>query len=196
MSATDSVGVPRQGLVGAWDRLVGPGATRAENVLVLGWTVLFTAAVVAYAVLADLGWTPLQLVVVLVLAFDIGGGVPANFTDSAKRWYHRPGQGVRQHFAFPLAHVHPFVLTLVFPGFGWTLAAAVYGYLLVAAAAVLAVPTYLRRPVAAVLGCVAILGGSYLPAVPAGLEWFVPLYFVKLLMAHLVPERAAGPASR
>lgn len=180
---------PRPGPVGAWDRLVGPGATAAENGLILGWTAVCAAAVVVYAAVAGLGWTPLQLAVAILFAADIGGGVPANTTDTAKRWYHRPGRGFRQHFAFALGHVHPFVLALVFPGFGWGAAVAVYGYLLAAAALLLMMPGYLRRPLALVLAGVGILGGLALD-VPAGLEWFVPLFYLKLLAGHLVPESA------
>lgn len=185
---------PRAGVIGLWDRFIGPGATRAENVLILLWATLFTAEVVAYALWAGLGWSALQLVVVAVLAFDIGGGVPANASNCAKRWYHRPGQGFWEHFAFPLIHVHPFVLALLFPGFGWGTAAVVYVYLLVAAIVVLLSPLYLKRPVAFVLYSVALLGGLYALGVPPGLEWFVPLFFLKLLVAHLLPERAYRPS--
>ncbi len=92
-----------------------------------------------------------------------------------------------------MIHVHPFVLALLFPGFGWGTAAVVYVYLLIAAAIVLVVPLYLKRPVAFVLYSVALLGGLYALGVPSGLEWFVPLFFLKLLVAHLLPERANRP---
>lgn len=184
---------PRTGMFGLWDRFIGPSATRAENALILLSAVLFTAAVVAYALLADLGWSALQLTVVALLAFDIGGGVPANASNSAKRWYHRLGQGFREHFAPPLAHVHPFVLALMFPGFGWGAATMIYAYLLVAAIVILLTPLYIKRPVALVLYCVALLAGLYALGVPPGLEWFVPLFFLKLLVAHLLPETTYYP---
>jgi hypothetical protein len=130
---------PRPGVAGHWDGFIGPGATRAENALIL-WAAFCTAAVVAYALMADPGWSALQLAVVALVAFDIGGGVPANASSSAKRWLHRPGQGFREHFGFPLVHVHPFVLALLFPDFGWATAAVIYAFLLVAAAIVLLVP--------------------------------------------------------
>ncbi|MGH3089389.1 MAG: hypothetical protein ACRDSJ_19015 [Rubrobacteraceae bacterium] len=184
---------PRQGVIGLWDRFIGPGATRAENALILLWAALCTAGVVAYALTADLGWSALQLAVVALLAFDIGGGVPANAANCAKRWYHRPGQGFRELFGFPLIHVHPFALALVFPGFGWGVAAVIYVYLLVAAAVILLAPLYVKRPVAFVLYSVALLGSLYALGVPAGLEWFAPLFFLKLLVAHLLPGEAYRP---
>ena len=185
---------PRPGASGLWDRLIGPGATRAESVIVVLFAVLCAAAVVAYALLADLGWSALQIAVAALFALDIGGGVPANASNSGKRWFHRPGQGFREHLGFALVHVHPFVLALLFPGFGWGTAAVVYVYLLAATAVVLIVPLYLKRPVAFVLYGVALLGALYALGVPPGLEWFVPLFFLKLLMSHLLPEEAYRPS--
>ncbi|HEX2131974.1 MAG TPA: hypothetical protein VHH15_10450, partial [Actinophytocola sp.] len=108
---------------------------------------------------------------------------------TAKRWYHRPGRGFRQHARFVVGHVHPFVLAAVFPGFGWGAAGVVYGYLVVAALVVLVLPEYLRRPAALTLAGVGVVVGAALQ-VPAGLAWFVPLFYLKLLVAHLVPESA------
>ena len=184
---------PRASVIGLWDHIVGPGATRSENALILLWATFCTAGVLAYALFADLGWSVLQLVVIAFVAFDVGGGVPANASNSAKHWYHRPGQGFREHFAFPLVHVHPFVLAFLFPGFGWGVAAMVYAYLLAAAAVILGVPLYLKRPVAFVLYSVVLLAALYALGVPPGLEWFVPMFFLKLLVAHLLPEKAYRP---
>lgn len=182
--------VPRPGIHGLWDRLAGPGATRAENAVILVWAAVCAVAVVVHPIASGLGWSPAQLAVGCILALDLGGGVPANATRSARRWYHRPGQGFGQHFGFLLVHLHPFVLPLLFAGFSWAAAALVYGYLLLAGAAILTIPAYLRRPMAAVLAGAAILGGLYLLDIPKGLEWFIPLYFLKLLWAHLVPPDA------
>ena len=160
---------PRLGMIGLGDRFIGPGATRTESASILLWAVLCAAGILAYALVAGLGWSALQLVVAALLAFDIGGGVPANAANCAKRWYHRPGQGIQDHFAFPLVHVHPFALTLVFPGFGWETATIIYAYLLIAAAIILVIPLYLKRPVAFVVYCVA-LGSLYVLNAQAGLE--------------------------
>lgn len=184
---------PRPGASGLWDRLIGPGATRAESAIAVLFAVLCAATVVAYALLANLGWSALQVAVVALFALDIGGGVPANASNSGKRWFHRPGQGFREHLGFALAHVHPFALALLFPGFGWGTAAVVYAYLLAATTVVLLPPLYLERPVAFVLYGVSLLVGLYVLDVPPGLEWFVPLFFLKLLVAHLLPEESYRP---
>jgi hypothetical protein len=185
---------PRPGAAGLWDCLIGPSATRAESTITVLWAVLCAAVIVTHALLADLGWSAPQLAVAALFALDIGGGVSANASNPAKRWFHRPGQGSREHFGFALVHLHPFVLALLFPGFGWRTAMVVYVYLLVASAVILVVPPYVKRPVAFVLYCVALLAGLYVLGVPPGLEWFVPLFFLKLLVAHLVPEEAYRPS--
>lgn len=185
---------PRPGLPGLLDRMMGPGATTAESTLTICWALAGTAAVVGYALGTNLGWSFVQLSVVALIAFDVAGGLVDNASNSAKQWFHRPGQGTRQHLTFVSAHVHPFVLALLFPAFGWGAAAALYAYLVAAALAVVLVPLYLKRPVAFALYCGAVFVGLYAFSVPPGLEWFVPFFFLKLLLAHLLPEEAYRPS--
>ena len=191
----DSFPRPRPGMDGLLDRLIGPGATLTEILLTACWMTLCAAMIVAYALMAGLGWSPLQLAIAALLALDVGGGISDNASNSAKRWFHRPGQGWRQHLLFVLAHVHPFILALSFPSFGWGTAAVIYAYLIIAAIVVSFTPLYLKRPLAFVLYCVALLVGLYALAPPAGLAWFVPFFFLKLLLAHLLPETAYRPAN-
>jgi hypothetical protein len=47
--------------------------------------------------------------------------------------------------------------------------------------------------VALVLYCGALFVGLYAIGVPPGFEWFVPMFFLKLLVAHLLPEKAYRP---
>lgn len=185
---------PREGLAGAWDKFVGPGATPAEIWL---QAVLATAAGIAvpvYAILNDLGWTTVQLVVAGLLAFDIIGGVITNATSTAKRWYHREGQGFRQHFGFVAIHaVQVLLVAWLFRGGDWIFFGVMYGYLLTAAWIILRTPLYLQRPVALVLYCGTILLGTYAFAPTAGLEWFIPFFFLKLLVSHLLKEAPFHP---
>ncbi len=62
--------------------------------------------------------------------------------------------------------------------------------LLTATGVVLAVPIYLKRAVAAGLYLGAVVLGLYAVTPTPGLEWFIPALFLKLLVSHLVPERA------
>ncbi|MGY1682698.1 hypothetical protein [Geodermatophilus sp. SYSU D01176] len=130
--------------------------------------------------------------VLRLLALDLWGGAWCNNTPAAARWYHREGQGAAQHLAFAAGHLHPVVLALLDDGpersrLRW--AAALYGYLLVATAALTAVR---GRRARRALGLATTVGGVLLdralgpsPSAP----WFAPVFFVKLLAGH-----AAGAA--
>ena len=96
---------PRTGWRGEFDRFMGPGATRAELALELGFAVLGGAAMLIYALTSFPLWSIIQIGVAVLLAFDIAGGVVTNATSSAKRWYHRAGQGARQHLQFVALHI-------------------------------------------------------------------------------------------
>lgn len=176
---------PRKGLLGMWDNLAGPSAMREENALNLAWMLLFTFGVVAYALVA-LEWNALQLTVVALLALDLAGGVSVNASPSARKWWHRPAQGFRDHLSFVALHiVHLFALALLFTDFSLYTAALLYGYLLAASLIILAAPRDLQRPIAFIAYTLALLLTFYIVSVPAGLEWFAPFYYLKLLVAHL-----------
>jgi hypothetical protein len=66
-------------------------------------------------------------------------------------------------------------------------------YLLVAAALVLWVPQYLQRPVALVAFSCALLISLYVLQQPVGLEWFLPLFYLKMLVSHLPKEEPYRP---
>lgn len=177
---------PRPGLPGLADRLIGPDATRAEWLL-NGVPALVAAALAPlYAYALEPGWTLLQYLVAALLAFDIVGGVVTNATASGRRWYHRPQVGAKGQFGFVALHLlHLALVSWLFLGWdaAWLVAAA--GWLLFAALAVLGSPAYLRRPLA-MLGCaVGLLLALLVLPQPIGLEWFLPLFYLKLLGSHL-----------
>ncbi|MBU0493985.1 MAG: hypothetical protein KKA73_30165 [Chloroflexi bacterium] len=187
---------PRTGLAGAWDRFVGPGATPAELWLLFGTAVTAGIAAPLYAIAANLGWDPLQLVVAGLLALDLAGGVVTNATSTAKRWYHREGQGFAQHLGFVAIHaVQILLVAWLFRGLDWAFFLAMYGYLLAAAIVVLRVPLYLQRPVAVLLYAGALLLNAYAFPPTPGLEWFAPVFFLKLLVSHLLKEAPYRPES-
>lgn len=181
---------PRQGTLGAWDRFVGPGATSAEE-----WVQLGFGLAIAATCLAAFGWSrgfaagPVAIVVAIVLAADLGGGLVTNATSAAKRWYHRPGHGHAAHLKFVAVHgVHIAAVAFVFATDGVAYFLAAYGYLMLSAAAIVMAPLYLQRPVAmGVAGLGIALAQLPLLAIPA-LGWFLPLLLLKLLVAHLLKE--------
>ncbi len=67
---------------------------------------------------------------------------------------------------------------------------AVAGYLLGAATVIVFSPRRLQRPVALGLFGVVLLGDRYWLTPTPGLEWFLPFFFLKLLVSHLLPDSA------
>ena len=184
----------RKGLAGIFDQFIGPGATPEEILLQLGMPLIAMVTAPIYATTLSNEWTPIQYVVCAFLAFDIAGGVITNSTSSAKRWYHRQGQTASTHLGFVALHLlHLLLVSWVFLSldFLWVFAAG--GYLLLAAIFILRVPQYLQRPIALLLYSVAILLSLYGLEAPLGLEWFLPLFYLKLLVSHLVREEPYRP---
>lgn len=185
-----SIAEPRRGLIGSWDRFVGPGMSNGEHNLLIGSTVVGAALVALHLSVLGLAW-PFVLLGALIGA-DVIGGAVCNMTETTKRWYHRSGQRPRDHLSFIALHLlHVGIVAWAFRGAGFdaTYALTIGGSLLASAIIVLAAPTTLRSPLATMLyACV--LGLSFYALGPTqGLEWFVPLLFVKLLIGHAVPLR-------
>ncbi|PZG38071.1 hypothetical protein C1I98_24815 [Spongiactinospora gelatinilytica] len=172
------------------DMLVAPDATRGETVTAYATAVAGAALVAVIGSRAGHAW---PVVAFLALAgFDLFGGTVVNATASAKRRFHRPGRTARHHFLFVAGHVHPFLMALLVPGFGWGAAVAVYGLVVTGALGVLATSAVLRRPVAFAVAALASTVSVTLLAIPVEVAWFAPVLFGKLLLGHILPERSAG----
>ncbi|MET8830622.1 hypothetical protein ABZX40_34865 [Streptomyces sp. NPDC004610] len=183
------------GLAGRLERFLGPGKSRAESAVEIGGGLLCAALLVAglwspAASATRESWSAVQLTVVLVAGLDLIGGILTNATNAAKRWYHRRAPGARRaRLLFVTAHLlHLAVLgTVVLEGdIGWTLGNA--GLLLAGAAAVEYAPAGLARPVAVGVWTAVVLVNLFWLTVPLALVWFAPLFHLKLLVCHLVPE--------
>ena len=186
---------PRKGLAGQWDEFVGPGATRTENILIIAFALLSGAGMYVYAASQNLFACTRCLVFAVLLAADLGGGVIANAAAPAKRWYHRPGQTLKDKLFFIAFHaLHLFIVLYLFRGQDWLWGIVFYGLLVGSALILLAVPLYLQRPVAAGLYMLALLVNFYLLPPTTGMEWFIPVFFLKLVIGHLVQEEPYRPA--
>ncbi|WP_280435876.1 hypothetical protein [Nocardia carnea] len=168
------------------DRLIAPGATRAE--ITLGYCAGAGGAAAAGALAWQAGQMWLVVVVTALVGFDMFGGAVVNATASATRWYHRQGRPAHGHLLFVVVHIQPFVLALAVPGYGWTAAAVTYGLALVSAVAVIRSPWAIRTPVAFVAVVAGILVTTTLVTVPPFLMWFAPVLLIKLLLGHLLPH--------
>ena len=190
-----TVPVPRDGWKGQLDRFIGPGATPAELVLQLVPSVLAAIAAPLYVSMLPIDWTAWQLGAIAILGFDLVGGVLTNATAAAKRWYHRPGQGWQQHMAFVLVHLfHIGMVALLFRGGEGLFFVGVSCYLVLSAGLILASPLYLQRPIALGLYGLVLVCDRYLVTPNPGLEWFLPLFFLKLLVSHLLKESPYLPS--
>jgi hypothetical protein len=58
----------------------------------------------------------------------------------------------------------------------------------------LSVPQYLQRPTALVCFACGLLIAMYLLPQPTGLEWFLPMFYLKVLVSHLPKEEPYRPA--
>lgn len=183
------------------DWLMGTGATPTERALVWLASAAAAAAAVAVALIGDVDWEWWQWALVLFLAVDVAGGVPANALSTAKRFYHSPaptrstqtGRILRNPVAFAALHVHPFV-ALLLPEATLLWAITWYVVALVGTAAVAAAPLYLERPVAAVVVAVGLIAATALNP-PTALAWFGPVLVLKLVLMHAVREEPYRPAA-
>lgn len=183
---------PRNG----FDRFVGPGATRAELLIQIVPALLFGLSFPVQSLVRSWGWSALQLIVVFILAFDLLGGVATNATGSAKRWYHRKGQTSRKHLVFIAIHfIQPFLVILFFDRWNWKFFFGAYGYLIAASLIIITLPLYLRRPAALLLLLGGIAIGLYVLPVPPRFDWFLPLFYTKLLVCHLLREEPYRPCT-
>ena len=183
---------------GRFDRilaeLIGPGATRAEIILVLGVGILAGFAQISYQYFAVLDWNLIQLAIAGIMAFDIAGGLVANSTSTAKRWFHRAEKGRKDHIGFVLIHaVYPILISIFFLSYDWNFFFVVFGYLSLASILVVMSPLYLRRPVSVTLFALGLLISMYILNPIPGLEWFVPLLYLKLIIGHIVREEPYRP---
>lgn len=188
---------------GPVDPLCGTGATRAERFLAYGMAVLFTAIVLFENFYRDVpvakDW---GIVLLAFFAFDIIGGAVANMLNSCKRYYHsqrQPGEGIGARITknvtiFTFIHIHPVIAASVFDGSVFN---AIIWYLLLQAgvALTLVIPLYLRRAGATAIIVLALLGSQLALPLGAGLEWFIPCLFIKLLLGHAVQEEPYRPST-
>ncbi len=177
---------PGSGIGGAWDRLVGPGASGLENA---GSAAFAAVGACIGLTAASRDWGLLKRATAALMAADLFGGVWANATPSAVRWYHGRGQGVREMVAFSALHLHPFLVSAFYREHDRGFALGNYTYLLLATATTAGTPPPYRRAVALALCCVAVWLDTAVWRPPPGLGWFAPAYYIKLLASH-----AAGQA--
>ncbi|MFD3808850.1 hypothetical protein ACFWSF_32590 [Streptomyces sp. NPDC058611] len=180
------------GWAGGLDRFMGPGKTRAESAVEAAGAIVCAGVLAAgiWSTGTARAWSTVQLVVVVLAGLDLIGGVLTNASNAAKRWYHREAPGVRRaRLLFVSAHLlHLAAIGLVVLSGDWIWTLGNAALLLTGALAVEFTPLQLKRPLSMAVFMTAVLLNLFWLEVPAALAWFAPLFFLKLLVCHLVPE--------
>lgn len=167
--------------------ILGPNATKTEILFVWTTTFLSPIAFLALIEVSQLEWSILQLVVGSVLVADLAGGVVANSTNAAKAWWHRAGQGLKQHLLFTSLHLHPFIIAWLYLDGDWVYALVNYFALLAITILLFNVSKRLHRPLA-FLCITGILTFNIFLYEPLA-SFFMLLFFMKLVAGHLVYEQ-------
>lgn len=176
---------PRLGLAGAYDLLVGPGATPGEEAG--AWT---SAAIGAIVGGLQPRTAPERLLGAL-FGFDAGGGLWVNESYAGKQWYRRPEVPAAEAPVFAAFHVHPIVVELVGGRRSWWRAVVAWALPVAGSTVVAAAPTPVRRPTALVAASIVAVIGARLA--PSGWRWLPPLLAFKLVVGHATD---AGPLAR
>jgi hypothetical protein len=179
------------------DKFVGPGATSAECILQFGIAIVAAIAAVVYPLVTGISWGWWQYIIAGFLGLDMVGGVATNATNSGKSWYHRRSQTTVKHLSFIAIHI--LQIALVYGFFApslWPQGLVLYLLLLVFSTAILLTPLYLQRPVALLCYVVTLIINIYGITQIRGLEWFVPVFFLKLLASHLPFEICFRPLNK
>ena len=146
------------------------------------------------AIMFKLGWNPIQLVIASLLALDMVGGAVGNAASSVKRFLNREELGFKFHFSFVLIHaIQLFLVAWLFMKMNWIFFLVYYSYLVVTAFIIYKIPLYLRRPTAIIFYLGAFLINIYLITPVKGLEWFIPVFFLKMLVCHCLREEPYRP---
>ena len=186
---------------GKTDLAVGTQATTIEKLL--GWA----AGLVGIVIIGffywqnKFDWTIWQYIIVAIIAFDVIGGAVANSLNSCKRFYHSPLQTfesnyvklAKNHLFFSIIHIHPLVVSLLFLSSSWFYGFFWYLTLQISVLLVTVTPLYLQRPVSMLIIVTALLINNYFVSSPAGLEWLIPVLFIKIVYGHTVKEEPYRP---
>ena len=186
---------------GETDLAVGTQATTTEKIL--GWIAGFVGVVIVafFYWQNKFDWAAWQYIVVAIIAFDVIGGAVANSLNSCKRFYHSSVQTSEPNYVklaknnlfFSMIHIHPLIVSLMFSSVSWFYGLFWYSSLQISVLTVTKTPLYLQRPVSMLIIVTALLINDYFVSFPAGLEWLIPVLFIKIVYGHTVREEPYRP---
>lgn len=174
----------------------GTGAYSSEKILGLASAVIIPSFIGYLLWTQKVDWNIWQIILALILAFDISGGLVSNALNSCKRFYHTPpkpeegklGVMLKHPLLFSSFHVHPILAGWLYDDGNWLFGLLWYGLFIASVVFVVKVPLYLKRPVSMLLIMLSFLINLYIIDPVAGFEWLMPLLFIKIVYGHLVRE--------
>ncbi|MFP4498220.1 MAG: hypothetical protein ACLFQV_08410 [Vulcanimicrobiota bacterium] len=89
---------------------------------------------------------------------------------------------------FAFFHFHPFLIAWLYRNNDWLYGVIIYLFMLISILAIHYSPLYLRRPVAFLAYITGILIWLYVFKPTPGIEWFAPLFYLKLLLSQGLKE--------
>jgi hypothetical protein len=181
---------------GKTDYSSGTGAYTTEKVLGLSSSFVIPGFLLFHLKETAIAWSIWQILIALLLAFDVSGGLVSNALNSCKRFYHTPpkpiegklGIVMKHPVIFSVLHIHPIIASLIYGDQDWSYGLTWYALFLVSVAIVLITPLYLKRPVSMLLIMLSVLVNFYVVEPVPGFEWLMPLLFIKIVYGHLVRE--------
>lgn len=173
----------------------GPGATSFELALQLIPALIFATVLLLRAVHLALFASIAKYILFFIFVVDVTGGVLTNSTVACKLWYHRPAHSQADRFIFTIVHsIHILIAAVFFRGSGeWAFFVQATLLLVGASVVVMFTPQYLKYTMGLVFVMVAIFTDLYVWTPTKGLEWFIPLMFLKICAGYHVPIVTSHP---
>jgi hypothetical protein len=181
---------------GKTDIVNGTGAYFEEKLIAFIGSAIIPIVLIFQVISGRLQWNPIQIVLALIIGFDIGGGMVSNALNSCKRFYETPlkvdedktAKYAKDCRIFIGLHIHPIVVGLLYNNMDWFYALVWYAVFMTSVLIVYKVPLYLKRPVSVLLTLIAIVLNIYVIESVIGFEWFIPMLFIKIVCGHLIRE--------
>ena len=177
------------------DYLWGKDPIQGSKLLVYIAGITTGCFVILFWLFDQVNWPWWQMMVVALVATDIGSGVVANFLATTRKFYqdevleNEPGWSrfIRSPMGFTSIHIYPILVWLILTPEMWWVGLVWYGLILGCVALLVSVPKKLFLAIVGFLLIVVFLVNAYLLPYPDTLSWFIPLLFIKLTLGHLMP---------
>lgn len=177
------------------DYLWGKDPDKGSKALVYLAGIFAGCSIIFLWLFDQVDWQWGQMMVVALIIADIGSGVVANLLASTRKFYqlevieNEPGWSkfIRSPLGFTSLHIYPILVWLILTPELWWVGIVWYVMIWGSVLLLLKVPEKHFMAVVGALLVIVFLVNAYLLPYPDSLSWFIPLLFIKLTLAHLMP---------